>query len=304
VLRAVLILPLLAGPAQAHGPAIVTPDALHAFWTIDPLVIVPLVVAHWLYGRGVHRLWSEAGRGRGISWLRAASFLAGEAALVAALVSPLDALGGTLLSAHMTQHALLVAVAPPLLLLGLPGAAFAWSLSPGRRRGVAGSAVWRTLVRLGDVLSRPFPAAVLHGAVLWLWHAPALFDAAIVLPWLHAVEHLSFFATAILFWRAVLAARSAHRAASALGAAFATLVHGGLLGALITLAPHPLYASYAGRTEIWGLTALDDQQLAGLLMWVPMGLVYLAACLVLARRVVGGASDAVDAITSAPHRPS
>jgi len=72
----------------------------------------------------------------------------------------------------------------------------------------------------------------------------------------------------------------------AVGATFATLMHGGLLGALITMAPQPLYAWYRGRTELWGLSALEDQQLAGLLMWVPMGLIYLAASLVLASRLV------------------
>jgi putative membrane protein len=105
------------------------------------------------------------------------------------------------------------------------------------------------------------------------------------------LEHVCFFGTALLFWRAVLDARTSRRAAPALAAAFVTFMHSGLLGGLITLAPHPLYAVYVGRSAVWGLTALDDQQLAGLLMWVPLGLPYLTAGLFLASRLVFGHPD-------------
>jgi putative membrane protein len=112
--------------------------------------------------------------------------------------------------------------------------------------------------------------------MLWLWHAPALFEAAVERHWLHTLEHACFFGTALLFWQAALDARTRRRAGPALLAAFVTFMHSGLLGGLITMAPQPLYAAYAGRSTVWGLTALDDQQLAGLLMWVPLGLPYLA----------------------------
>jgi putative membrane protein len=285
---ALLLLALTAGPASAHGPVPVQPGALWLSWTFDPWVLVPLAAAHWLYGRGVLRLWAQAGRGRGVSRAGVLSFLAGEAALVVALVSPLDGLGGTLLTAHMAQHALLVAAAPPLLLLGRPGAAFAWALPAGRRRRLLASKAWRRAARLGRALSRPLPAAALHGLALWLWHAPAPFGAALEHPWLHALEHAAFFGTALLFWRAVLDAGPLRRMGPALGAALATLVHGGLLAALVTMAPHPFYGWYAGRSLLWGFDALEDQQLGGLLMWVPMGTVYLGACLGLAWRLLEG----------------
>lgn len=278
-------LALATGPAAAHGPVPIQPDALWGAWSFDPLVVVPLFVAHWGYGRGVLRLWARAGRWRGIGALHVLSFALGELALVVALVSPLDQLGGTLLSAHMAQHGLLVAVAPPLLLIGRPGAAFAWALPAGWRKGGFGVAS-RSFARFGRALSRPVPAVVLHGLALWVWHAPWLFDAALEREWLHRLEHMSFLGTALLFWRAVLQARSARRVGPALTAAFATLMHGGLLGGLITMAPFPLYRWYRGRAELWKMTPLEDQQLAGLLMWVPMGLVYFAACLFLARQVV------------------
>jgi putative membrane protein len=286
-LAAFLLTLLLAiQPAAAHGPAPIQPDALWQAWSFEPLVVVPLLLAHWAYGRGVLQLWARAGCWRGIGRFHVLSFLLGEAALVVALISPLDQLGGTLLSAHMAQHGLLVIVAPPLLLAGQPGVAFAWALPKGWSRSTMTARLWRPLARFGQVLSRPLPAAVLHGLALWAWHAPRLYDAAVEREWLHILEHASFFGTGLLFWRAVLGARSSRSAGLALGAAFATLMHGGLLGALITMAPRPLYGWYGGRTELWGWTPLEDQQLAGVLMWVPMGIVYFGACLFLAGRLL------------------
>jgi putative membrane protein len=273
-------------PLAAHGLHAVAPDAVWRSWNIDPNVLVPLILALWGYGRGVRHLWSRAGRGHGVANAHTLSFTLGTTALLIALVSPLDRLGETLLSAHMAQHGLLVAVAPPLLLLGRPGAVWAWALPPRWRGPLLGSALWRRLARWLQVVSRPLPAAALHGAALWLWHAPAAFDAAVANHAVHALEHVSFLGTALVFWHSVLGARSGRRAAAALGASFATLLHGGLLGALVTLAPYPLYGWYRGRTEPWGLSALEDQQLAGLVMWVPMGATYLAACLLLAGRFV------------------
>ena len=272
-----------ANHALAHGIIPIQPEALWRVWSFDPLVIAPLLLAHLAYGRGLFRLWARAGRGRGITGLNVLSFLLGESVLVVALISPLDQLGGTLLSAHMAQHGLLVAAAPPLLLLGKPGVAFAWALPTGWNR----ISVLAGATRLTALLSRPLVAAVLHGLAVWIWHAPNLFDAAVEREWLHALEHASFFGTALLLWRAVLV-QPRRQAGPALGAALATLLHSGLLGALLTMAPYPLYSWYRdGRTELWGLSALGDQQLAGLLMWVPLGVFYFAACLVLTARLIG-----------------
>jgi len=255
-------------------------------WSIDPLILVPLVLSTWLYGRGLRLLRARSGPGRGVRLPHALAFGLGTVVLFIALVSPLDALGETLLSAHMAQHALLVTAAPLLLLLGKPGAVFAWALPIRHRKHFLVSRAWRALGAAGGALSRPLCATVLHGLALWGWHAPGAFDAAVANYGLHVLEHLCFFGTAVFFWRAILDTRSGRRAAAALGGAFATLMHGGLLGALITLAPYPLYDWYRGRTALWGLTALEDQQLAGLIMWVPLGVIYLGACLALAGRLV------------------
>ena len=281
-------------PVSAHVPGTVTPDTVWTTWSLEPLVLMTLAVTSCLYARGVRRLWSSAaGNPRGISRANAWSFAAGQAVLVVALVSPLDALGGSLLAAHMAQHGLLAGVAPPLLLLGTPGVAFAWGASgvPAFRRLAP---VWRALGGLVRTLSTPMRATVVYGLAIWTWHAPALFGAAVEHEWLHALQHLTFFIPAILFWRALLDTHAAARAAGAAGAAFVTFMHTGLLGGLITMAPEPLYGVYAGRTESWGLTALADQHLAGLLMWVPLGLPYVVAGLVITSHLVRGQVSDVD----------
>jgi putative membrane protein len=272
--------------ASAHGPVPVRPDTLWHAWSFDPFFLVPLLLAVGLYGRGLRQLWTRAGRGRGVALPRVSAFAFGVAVLFVALASPLDALGETLLSAHMAQHALLVTAAPLLLLLGKPGVLFAWALPAERRQTFLRSRTWRALAVPSAAVSRPLPSAFLHGLALWGWHAPGAFDAAMASYGVHWLEHACFFGTALLFWKAILDARSKGRAASALGAAFAMLMHGGLLAALITMAPSPLYAWYHDRTAQWGLNPLEDQQLAGLIMWVPMGAVYLGACLALANRLL------------------
>jgi putative membrane protein len=220
-----------------------------------------------------------------------AAFWVGILSLVVALVSPLDTLGETLLSAHMVQHGLLIAVAPPLILAGLPGAAYAWMLPVEWRRRLARFAPGRTLAWSLAWLMSPLIAAAIHGAVLWIWHVPLVFDAALADRNLHMLEHISFLATALLFWQSLLlAGRSVSTAATGMAAAFATMLHGGFLGALVTFSPNVLFGWYIGRTEFWGLTALADQQLAGLIMWVPLGIVYFLTCLYLAATLIPAAS--------------
>jgi putative membrane protein len=276
----------MTAPVWAHVTEIVTPDSVWSAWSFEPVVLITLALTSLVYGRGVRRLWSSAGqRGRGVSRASASCFAGGQAVLVVALISPLDALGGTLLSAHMAQHGVLAGLAPPLLLLGTPGVAFAWGVRgvlPIRRL----APVWRWVGALATAFATPMRATVVHGLMMWLWHAPVLFGAAVEHEWIHALQHLSFFIPAILFWRALLGGRSAAQVGGAATAAFVTFMHTGLLGGLITMSPAPLYPVYDGRTESWGLTTLADQHLAGLLMWVPLGLPYVVAGLVLTSHLV------------------
>lgn len=280
---------LLPPPAFAHGDGLpISPSEIWHHWNFDPLVCVPLLLAHWLYGRGVMRAWKQADIGRVVPVWRAACFIAGELVLVAALVAPLDPLGETLLSAHMAQHILLTAVAPSLLVLGMPVIAWTWALPPTWRR-VGATPTARGLAVVMAVLSRPLLASLVATAVMWAWHAPVLFEAALVDETIHTIEHITFFAGALLAWQAAL---SPH--ASAVAGAGATLVvfmAGGMLGGVLCLAPVPLYDWYGNRALLWGMSPLEDQQLAGLLMWVVAGGVYLAAFAVLAFRAADPAGS-------------
>jgi putative membrane protein len=170
----------------------------------------------------------------------------------------------------MTQHVLLVQVAAPLLVLGRTAYAALWALPPRARRAVAlahRAAPVRTALRAA---ASPVLGWLAFALVLWGWHAPALYDAALASPAVHALEHLTMLGAAVLFWRVPLAPRAGALAAPYLflGGAQCTA-----LGALIAFATAPLYAAYASAL---GGAALEDQQLAGLLMWVPSGVVYLA----------------------------
>ncbi len=277
---------LLLGPeAFAHGgDGPIAPKDLWHHWSFDPWVIAPLLLAHWLYGRGILRAWRRAGVGRIVSRWRAACFLAGELVLVVALVSPLDPMGETLLTAHMAQHILLMAVAPPLLVLGLPVRAWMWALPRDWRRLSATPAI-RALNGFMMAPSRPLGATLLASAVMWAWHAPALFEAALIHPWVHTLEHVSFFATSLLFWRAALA-RDTPPVVSA-ASVLVTFMIGGMLGGLLVLAPFPLYDWYGDHARLWGMTTLEDQQLAGISMWVLAAGIYLAAFAGFAFRSVG-----------------
>ena len=132
------------------------------------------------------------------------------------------------------------------------------------------------------MLEEPLVAWVVHGVALWVWHAPALFDAAVRSELVHFFQHASFFGTALLFWWALFNAR---RGPAAYGAGvlylFTTAVHSSLLGALLTFARTLWYQPYANTTQAWGLTAIQDQQLGGLIMWIPAGLVYVGAGLIM-----------------------
>lgn len=271
-----------AGLALAHGDGLpIGPYELWHHWNFDPWVWAPLLLNHWLYGRGVMRAWARAGTGRIIPRWRVGCFAAGEAVLVAALISPLDPLGETLMSAHMAQHVLLTTIAPPLLVAGAPATAWTWA-APRRWRSLLAGKWARAARAISNVITRPFLALALHALAVWGWHAPAAFNAALADQTLHTLEHISFLGTGILLWIAVT--RPATSPAIGALLILATFVHSGILGAVLTLAPAPLYA-YGDRAMLWGMSPLADQQIAGLLMWAPAGLAYLAAFLAAAARI-------------------
>jgi putative membrane protein len=275
--------PLLA--MLIHGDGLIGPGQLWRAWNLDPWLLGAIYAVTALYGTGVRRLWRTAGRGRGIRPWRVWAYFGGIAALLLALVSPVDAVGGALFSVHMVQHMLLMVVAAPLLILGRPMLGYLWALPESKRRGLG--LWWRRFrpVRWSwSLLSHPVTVLVLHVGALWLWHLPGLYQAALARPGVHHLEHASFFFTAMLFWWALSEAGARGRwpgYGAAILYVFATALQSGALGALLLFAREPWYPAHEAGAAAWGVDLLVDQQLAGALMWIPAGLVYAAAALVL-----------------------
>lgn len=270
----------LAHVAPARGPQ--DWAELARAWEFEPLAIGVLVFTGWIYWRGSRRLRSNVSPGRGLGGWEIASFWAGWWTLVVALVSPLHPWGRVLFSAHMTQHELLMVVAAPLLVLGRPLVALMFALPAGDARSLARAVrapCWQWWWR---GLSHPFSAWVLHAVALWIWHVPRFFEATLESQFVHDLQHVSFFGTALLFWWALIHGRAGWRGAgAAILYLFTTMLHSGLLAALLTLANVPFYPRYAETAPAWSLSGLEDQQLGGVIMWVPAGLIYLCAALAL-----------------------
>jgi cytochrome c oxidase assembly factor CtaG len=271
-----------ASNALAHEGKPHTWHDLARAWAFEPVVVASLALSGVLYIVGVRRLWRESAAGRGVRKWEAWCYAGGWLALFVALVSPLHPWGRVLFSAHMTQHEVLMLVAAPLVVLGRPVVAFLWALPVGWARAAgnwAKAAWWQKCWR---VLTNPLVAWAVHAVALWAWHVPALFQATLQSEWVHTAQHLSFLVSALLFWWALVHGRQGWMG---YGAAtlyvFTTSIHSGLLGVLITLAHAVWYPAYGGLAASWGLTPLEDQQLGGLIMWIPAGLVYIAAGLAL-----------------------
>jgi cytochrome c oxidase assembly factor CtaG/cytochrome c2 len=238
-------------------------------WVWDPAISVPLALAAALYWRG-------SGRAVGVSRAERWCFWSGWAVLVVSLLSPLHPMGEVLFSAHMVQHELMMVVAAPLLVMGRPVVVWLWAL-PLRTRQRAG------VLAKGDsfaipwrVLTTPHVAFAVHFAVIWVWHLPRAYNTSVTNSTAHALQHASFLVSALLFWWTVMRVYSGRRhLGPGLFYVFATATHTCVLGALLTFWNMPLYAAYTLTAPDWGLTPLEDQQLGGLIMWVPPGFVYL-----------------------------
>lgn len=238
-------------------------------WNWQPSILIGLALLAGGYWGAVNRWRSHVGGATPVSGGQQGWFFLGIVTLFVALISPLDGLSDAyLFSAHMLQHMLLSVVAPPLLLLGTPG----WLLRPLLRLpGVA---------RVGRGLTRPIVAFAVFNAVFAVWHLPGLYEATLQNDAIHIVEHVLFMATGVLNWWPVLSpmpelprlaypAQVAYLFLEGLPATF--------LGALIVFSPTVLYPTYAAAARVSALSAFDDQQAAGLIMWMPGGMIYLLA---------------------------
>ena len=263
---------LAAAPAVASAHPIA--EAAERSSGNEILVAALLATSLGLYALGLARLWGRAGVGRGIARAQAVRFALGWLALYAALLSPIDAGGDVLFSVHMVQHELLMVVAAPLLVLGRPLEAWAWGLPPSWRPRFARVARVRGLARAWDAITEPAGAWCIHFAALWVWHVPRFFEAALESEAIHVAQHASFLASALLFWWAVFGRGVRRPDGASMALVFTTMMHTSALGALLTFAPAPWYPHYVGTTM---LSPVEDQQLGGLVMWVPGGVSYLAA---------------------------
>ena len=238
-------------------------------WTLDPTLLIglALILGAYLYAIGPgRRRWRPEEQ---VSRAQITYFLAGWVTLALSLISPLDTLGDEyLFSAHMIQHMLVAVVVPPLLLLGIPR----WLADIALRNDIV-----RTVVRW---LSHPIVAFGVFQADIWLWHAPALYDLTLANSAVHIIEHLTFLVFGVFYWMPIL---SPTPLVPRISRGFAVLyLFVGCqpmvaLGALLTFASTPLYAPYISAPRVWGLSPLNDQQLGGLIMWLPTNIPYLIA---------------------------
>jgi cytochrome c oxidase assembly factor CtaG len=261
-----------AGPVAGPGPDV----SLLLAWHLEPLVIAPVVAAAALYVRG----WRTASRRMPDRFgdRHLVATMAGLASILLALVSPLDALSARLLLAHMTQHLLLMMVAPPLLWMGAPVAPMLLGLPRSVRRRVAMALALPQVRQVSHVLAGPLVSWVAFIVAFWLWHIPALYELALRSDVWHHLEHACFFVTASLFWRPVILpwpARSSWPRWAMIPYLALADVQNSALAAILTFSDRVLYRTYEAVPRVWRLSTLDDQAIAGVIMWVPGSLAFL-----------------------------
>jgi putative membrane protein len=282
----VLLLILWTGPALAHGGQ--DYQSLQPGWTWSFWITGPLLLAAMLYFTGWRRLCARADRGLAILNKRAVLFASGWLILAFALVSPLHEAGERSFAAHMFEHELLMLAAAPFLALSRPLTAMLWAFPLRPRKLLGRVARWQPLSSIWDSLTGAVTATLLQSAALWLWHMPVLFDRALASTGWHTAQHMSFLITSLLFWTAMFdTGKRPNGSGVAALCLFATSITSGALGALMAFSQSPWYHAYAELgISPFGLSPVEDQQLAGLLMWVPGGLVHAIAALVLVRQML------------------
>jgi cytochrome c oxidase assembly factor CtaG len=241
-------------------------------WTWEPSILIGTALITGLYLYAIGPLRKRYYPAEQVKTGQTISFLLGMLMMFLALVSPLDELGDSyLFSAHMVQHLFLTIVGPPLLLLGTPE----WFVKPLLRNKV--------VFKIAKMLTYPAVAFVLYNADFWLWHAPPLYNATLENQNIHILEHLTFIVFGVLYWWPIFSP-SKDLPRLSIGGQILYLFLSGmpsvLLGAGLTFSP-PLYAPYLAAPRVWGISAATDQQLGGLIMWVPVSIGYIVIMSVL-----------------------
>jgi putative membrane protein len=263
-----------AATARAHGDHVPAADDPRVFSPWDQATLLALTGLAALYWLGASRLTHVARHTRELR-IEHASFAAGWLTLVIAVLPVFDRAVIQRFSAHMAQHELMILVAAPLLVAGRPLSRWVWALPPAwRHAGVAPLQHWLT-VGTTRSLTAPAIAWGLHGAALWVWHVPILYTLAVQSEPVHALQHATFVGTSLLFWSGLIYGRYGRAGyGAAVFFVFTTAAHTGILGALLTVARRPMYAAYTAVPGVTIDAALADQQLAGLVMWIPAGLLF------------------------------
>jgi cytochrome c oxidase assembly factor CtaG len=248
-------------------------------WSWEPSVLVGLALAAGLYALGWRRLRRKCGRGAGPAPWRAWCYGGGLATIALALLSPIAVYGSLFFFMHMIQHLLLLMLAAPLLWLGAPLVPVLWGLPRGLRRELGRVFVpGHPLQRVGHALTHPPVAAVLYVGTIAFWHVPAFYDAAQGRTAIHDLEHAMFLGTALLYWWPIVHPSGGRRRLGyglAIPYLLPPFLEGILIGAPLTFAGRPVYDTYRRVPRVWDLSVVGDQQLGGLIMWVPGGMMYL-----------------------------
>lgn len=283
VLAAVALAAAAVPVVYAHGNVVPPEPTALSFlggWTFDPTVWLPAIAALLLWRAGVARA-NRAHPGHPVERRRTTFWVAGVAVVVFALDSGVGLYDTTLFSDHMVQHMLLTMIAPPLLLLAGPITLLLQASSAETRKRWVLPFLHARVVRF---LSFPVVAWLLFAAVMWGTHFSPLFDASLENVWLHSLEHALYLSTALLFWWPVVGPDpSPWRLTPAVRPMYVGLqmTQNTFLAVAIYFAPAPLYLHYATTVRSWGPTPLEDQQLAGGIMWMGGDLVFLSAVFLL-----------------------
>ena len=258
--------------ALAH----VDPD-VEAAATLQYLQTIIVTAATLLYAAGVYRIRRRVGPDRVVTRWQTLAFAVATILFVVALSQPIDDITDALFSAHMAQHLVLMLLIPPLVVWSRPVVVGFWAFRHEARKVLSNSRVSRVLRRIVAWLMQPLVVAALFLGTFSFWHLPRPYAWSLENEWIHAVEHLTFFITAIMFWKLVIEPSGRRKMVY-----YATLIYvaaiavlSGLPGALMLLSPVALFKAHDSASAVWGLTPLEDQQIAGLIMWIPAGLFFL-----------------------------